>query len=260
MRPAPHLAEQQSLSGLTLRHGAPQLAQQFHPAASAGDVFEGAVLFRQLRHVVQLPIEHVAYRLGTTIETLEALENGLTAHLPQWPETVRIVTAYTAFANIDPRPVLSSIHTAMTARYEAALSHAVNHTAAGQMPRRRVPKAVAGVRGEPNDPGSWLGRGRQAIKTLAWKIWPDGAIDSLKQRRVIAGLSVTLPLALLMSLASGGPVQAVASVMPRQVTVFFRSVENYMRVSMAPRRDGHVWIEVSDPRSRKTDKLPSPRR
>jgi hypothetical protein len=283
MRTAPNFAGKRRPTGPAPSH-APQsprpaaeaLSQLTWPAVQdartpvgPGDVFEGAVLFRQLRHLVQLPIEHIAYRLGTTIEVLQALEHGQTAALPPWPETVRVVTAYTGFATIDPRPVLSSIHAAMTARHheEVRLSAAIEADRMGRTAgsARNPMRGNAGVEGDANDETAGpltraYDAALNACQAIATKVWSEGAVDSLKQRRVIAGLAITLPLALIMSLASGGPVQAVASVLPRPVTGFFKSIEDFMRVSMAPRREGFVWIEGVDPRTRKTDKLPSPKR
>ncbi len=257
MRSAPKLAEPSKFGGTKPAHrgqgrapGVPltpqsstAFRQNLHPA-KFGETFEGADLFIQLRQVVRLPIEDIAHRLGTTVDTLYALERGSTSALPPWPETIRIVTGYTAFAGIDPRPILSSIHGALSARYSAAQATA----------------SVTQHAGADEEPEDYFSRAYQAMAGFFDTVWPSEAVKSLKNARTIAVLSITLPLAIFISLASSGPVQAVASVLPEPVAVFFLKVDNFFRHSMAQRRDGHIWIEVVDPRSRKTDKLPSPQR
>jgi hypothetical protein len=269
MRSAQYFAELSRLTSATRSHDTAPFAQSaaFQPVGPGhpvgpGDVFEGAILFRQLRHLVQLPFEQIAYHLGTSIEVLQALESGSTRHLPPWPETVRVVTGYTAFASIDPRPVLSAIHAAMVARDEAMRRvAATGPSAILAQPSVRQPhtrpwaKPTAKVK-----TFALIERARVSLPELFREVWRSDAVKSLKTTRVIAALSVTLPLAILLSWASGGPSNALASVIPKPVAGFITGIENFVRHSLAPRRDGLAWIEVVDPRERRTDKLPSPRR
>ena len=69
-----------------------------------------------------------------------------------------------------------------------------------------------------------------------------------------------MPLALLMTAGTSRSLQAAASIFPQPVAGVLRKAEDYVLRTLAKERNGLVWIEVSDPRSRKTDKLPGPRR
>ncbi|MEQ1576788.1 MAG: hypothetical protein ABL894_03970, partial [Hyphomicrobium sp.] len=77
---------------------------------------------------------------------------------------------------------------------------------------------------------------------------------------VALSLAVTLPLAAVIVFGGSGTLQAAVSSLPQPLSGAYRSVEDYVLRSMATEKNGLVWIEVSDPRSRKTDKLPAPRR
>jgi transcriptional regulator with XRE-family HTH domain len=72
----------------------------------AGQDEELATIFREMRRAANVPREKMARRLGTSIETLDALESGAIFALPPWPELSRIVTAYTAMLGLDSRPLL----------------------------------------------------------------------------------------------------------------------------------------------------------
>jgi len=79
-------------------------------------------------------------------------------------------------------------------------------------------------------------------------------------RRVALSLVITLPLALVVSWGGGTSLQAAVSVLPRPVSSALRHAEDYVLRTFATYKDGMVWIEVNDPRSRKTDKLQTHRR
>ena len=73
-------------------------------------------------------------------------------------------------------------------------------------------------------------------------------------------LAVTLPLALMVTFGTPGTLQAAVSSLPEPISGVFRSFGDYLLHATSPKKNGLVWINVSDPRSRKTDKLPGPRR
>lgn len=63
-------------------------------------------LFQNIRRVLDQSAEEVALRLGTTPHVLRCLETGKFTELPPWPETKRIVSAYTVMVGIEPHPAL----------------------------------------------------------------------------------------------------------------------------------------------------------
>ena len=65
--------------------------------------------FQQMRAATGLPPLMIAARLGIDQTVLMALEGGQVLALPDWPETVRFVTAYGRLAGFDPNPVLHRI-------------------------------------------------------------------------------------------------------------------------------------------------------
>ena len=81
-------------------------------------------------------------------------------------------------------------------------------------------------------------------------------------RLPIAGclIMMSLPLTGIVSFGGLNPLNAAVSSLPAPISGFFRSVEDYVLRSTATHKNGLMWIEVSDPRTRKTEKLPSPRR
>ena len=86
----------------------------------SGQDEELAIIFREMRRASELSEEEVAARLGTPVETLQALESGAILALPEWNETTRIVTDYTAMLSLDSRPVLRRIKAQLAALDEAA--------------------------------------------------------------------------------------------------------------------------------------------
>ncbi len=78
----------------------------YAPAAALPLNTDTGQLFRELRRCLKLSLPELARRLETRIDVITALEAGDVRSLPSWPETVRVVSAYTMLVKIDPRPVL----------------------------------------------------------------------------------------------------------------------------------------------------------
>jgi hypothetical protein len=57
-----------------------------------------------------------------------------------------------------------------------------------------------------------------------------------------------------------GPVYRMVGLLPGGLNASVRAGLDYVTLLTAPRRDGLKWIEVSDPRLRKADKLQTSRR
>src|SRR3990170_2806236 len=188
------------------RSRARDLARWGHGRGSASAAAESAGLFRDLRRVLKLSLPQIALRLGSRIEVIEALETGNARRLPPWPETVRVVTAFTGLARIDPRPVLAIIHDEMVL-------------------------AAAARRRDAENPG--------------------------RKRLLLLLLAGGAPLLLGTALARPGMLEATVSALPSPLARLVRGIEDYALQHMAPTHDGLKWIEVDDPRTRRTDKLQS---
>jgi hypothetical protein len=173
--------------------------------------------------------------LGTTPAVIAALERADVEHLPPWPETQRIVVSYAAWAGIDGRPVLTAIvilvreaeQRLQTARQAQAARLAVN---ASSERLRQIRAAIA-----------------EGARRL-----PKEALHQARERPVRTFYALSLPLALVLLLVNPqGIGSAVAKPFRSVVTV----VHDVLAVNFAPRREGLRWIEVSDPRTRRGDRL-----
>jgi hypothetical protein len=83
---------------------------------------------------------------------------------------------------------------------------------------------------------------------------------SAQRRRTRALFALSAPVALLAALvyvahAAPRPVYHTIALLPGPARHAVRAVLDYAVLLTAPRREGLRWIEVSDPRLRKADKL-----
>jgi hypothetical protein len=76
----------------------------------AGYDAEVAELFRDFRAASNLSEADLAARLATRIEVVQALEQGALYALPEWAETCRVVNNYGLLLNLDVRPLLRRIY------------------------------------------------------------------------------------------------------------------------------------------------------
>lgn len=76
----------------------------------AGYDAEVAELFRDFRAASNLSEADLAARLATRIEVVQALEQGALYALPDWAETCRVVNNYGLLLNLDVRPLLRRIY------------------------------------------------------------------------------------------------------------------------------------------------------
>lgn len=181
--------------------------------------------FRELRNALHLPPEFAAAQLNTSPEVISALECGRVEHLPAWPETVSIVMAYATFARIDGRPALSLISETIGLISEAAAEDAATAEAAAALPTPPPPRA------------------RRLAAAGAMRL-PHSAFRQVRARPDRAFYALSLPLGLLVLALN-------ASVANSALT----SVSDFFRTHFGEVREGLRWIEVSDPRSRRSDKL-----
>jgi len=180
--------------------------------------------FVDLRHAFRATQAQIADRLATRIDIIAALESGQVRALPPWPETCRIVRSYTHMAGLDPRPALTSIEILLQSAPEPS------------RPRpggRHVLSAV--------------GHGIRHGITEAW----EGRIGQTS--RVL--FAVTVPVALIVLMTQTSVLEAAVAKLPPSVARMVRGAQNYVIVQFAPVRDGLRWIDVPDPRTRRSDKL-----
>ena len=259
------------LAGASARfpRAVPARAPNSAPALQAASFWH---LFGELRLALRLTRDDLAVRLATSGPVIAALEAGDERHLPPWPETVRIITAFLALAGIDPRPVLKAIETQrmrFDKRRAAPLAHAAApvFAAPGPVPPRTPPgralvpttSAPAVVPPDPQPAtdgllaraGAWLARA-----ATSWRERIDAARGLLAGRGMRRALIAFGIVAVLVLCASSSMLRgAVARVAPSLANVIGYAHE-FVVVQMAPQREGLRWIEVADPRSRRGDKLP----
>jgi hypothetical protein len=200
-----------------------------------------ARFFVDLRRALRLTLPQAAHYLEVHPQIVEALETGEVEYLPPRAEVARIVMTYAAMAGVDGRPVLNAIGGLLA---EPPLQPAVQSPPVPR-PRPRyaaqepAPRAVGHFRRA----GSVIASGAKRL--------PQEAIDQIRERPQRALYALSLPLALLLLTLHTSVVDLVAK--PFSTTV--RSVSVYFQERFAPVRDGLRYIEVDDPRSRRTDKL-----
>jgi hypothetical protein len=166
------------------------------------------------------------------------------AALPHAKETDRIVRGYCELLRLDPEPILWRIRSRMQALAEQA-----GAAAPMPLPAAIVPTTASrsGRRAQPVPP-------RRATST------ERSAAQWAQRRRTRALFALSAPVALLAALvyvahAAPRPVYRTIALLPGPAGHAVRAVLDYVVLLTAPRREGLRWIEVSDPRLRKADKL-----
>ncbi len=191
-------------------------------------------LFFDLRNALQITPHQAAAHLLTRVEVIAALESGQFEFLPQWPETARIVMAYTAMAGIDGRPVLAALADVM--RSAPPDSQAVRTQSASRLQVDRLRQA-----------GTAFANGAKRL--------PAGAIKKVRERPDRAFYAVSMPLGFVVLMLNTSALQAAFAHIPTPVARMARDVRQYFQVQFAPVHEGLRWIEVDDPRRRRGDKL-----
>jgi len=215
------------------------------PRSVAAVDSEVGQLFGELRKALGIPIPTLAAVLGTHPGTLTALETGEISRLPGWQETERVVRSYTGLAGIDPGPVLARIR--LEIDRASAASHANPATPApaprnAPLPRPQSapasPHATRLARRAESDDDPTGGR----VPAIASK---------LRTRRAAAvGSAVGIILVLLM-------LAPLASRLPGPMRRAMQSVADVVPWTGTRVLNGMRWIDSADPRSRRSDKLPS---
>jgi hypothetical protein len=212
-------------------------------SAGARDVQIGNI-FRNMRLSMKASREMISRRLATSPSTIDDFEAGAIGALPHWKETTRIVRGYCELLRVDPEPILWRIRSHLEA---AALP---------VKPRVPAPERFAPARFSGPLP---------ANATPETPTVPSQQSAHRRRRRTRRLLVVTAPIALAaalvyLAMTASKVVYTPLQMLPGQVALPLRAGLDYLVMLVAPRRDGLLWIEVSDPRSRKGDKLPNPAR
>jgi DNA-binding XRE family transcriptional regulator len=192
---------------------------------------EVAHFFRDLRAAMQMSQAQAAQWLATRTDIIAALETGDVSVLPPWPECCRIVRTYTAPVGLDPRPILHSL--------EALLAVAA-----------RTPKPAPKRTFVPR-----LSRQSKAAANPAIAAVSANVGRLLRGRNGRALFAVAVPVGLLVLLTQTSVLEAAVAQLPPSVARIVRGAQDYVTLQLAPVRDGLRWIDVRDPRSRRSDKL-----
>jgi hypothetical protein len=207
------------------------------PAAAIGN--EVGRFFQDLRRAFRISQAQAAQRLATRVDIVAALEAGQIGGLPPWPETCRIVRTYAGLAGLDPRPILHSMELLFTMAPRPPVS--VRQNLLPRLGRQGAPLLAA------------LGTGRKAALNAATR-----GVDAMQHRNARTGLALSAAavfVALVVLVTQTSVLEAAVSQLPPSVARIVRGAHDYVIVRMAPVRDGLRWIDVSDPRSRRSDKL-----
>lgn len=206
------------------------------PAQSA----DTGQLFLELRRCLKLPLPELARRLETRIDVIQALESGDMTRLPPWPETVRVVSAYTLLAKIDPRPVLHVLGERISAERTIPGPRSAPQPAAG----KSVRAAEADMTGGESRMAGILAR----LRSVPMPTHPMMRWGGLAGVLIVAAIALTSQLPKASASGSGFSVSNMLGGFSSLFATSERTVS----------RDGMRWIEVEDPRARKSDKLRSP--
>lgn len=210
-----------------------QQAQQAMPVY--GQV---ALFFQDLRKFLGITQQEAAAQLLTHVQVIDALENGDVRYLPPWPETTRIVLRYTAWARIDGQPILGAL---------AALKN-------GAVPRRPLPDRNAAAYAHMQQSVVRLRQAGVVLVEGARRL-PQEAINQARERPARTFYAVSLPLCIVLMMLNTSVLQGAISVVSAPVAKVATGLRETLAVQFAPVREGLRWIEVDDPRSRRSDKM-----
>lgn len=242
MRPGQKRARPQAIAAKPRTAEASRALVPRHPpiATTAVVDLEVGQLFLQLRRALGIPGDTLARLLGTTPATIAALESGQISRLPAWPETERVVRAYTAMAGIDPRPMLSRIRT----RLIPPSAPVAVRSAPVQAP------ASSGRQPEKSVPALKTARKRARLASGARMLVPVGLRDVRISRRM-AAVSTAVGVIGALFMAVGPLYSAMPLSAQRAITAAIDKVA-WGSVTLP---DGMRLIDPANPRARRGDKL-----
>jgi hypothetical protein len=179
---------------------------------------EIAQFFTELRRYLGLSEHHTAALLQTDPDVIANLEAGDLSRMPPWEELHRIVTAYVGLAGIDPSAALASLE-------------------ARCKPSHRSAPKPGRVSAAPSTPRPTVDEPRNR----RWPVW-----------QIVGGISVMA----IVGLSAGRPMlQAAMTKLPAPLAGVARTANDAVLLAFARKFEGMAWIDVDDPRSRRSDKL-----
>lgn len=252
-----------SNSGRAAARPAPPSAQ--HRAQGSTSVEELVRLLGGVRTALGYSEIELAMRLGTTPRVVFALENGWLEALPPWTETRRIVDGWVAAAGLDPRPALEALGQVMQATPVATIRTA-NPFEVPDVARASGQDLVRAMRQPASRTVSESVASAVHSEMNAQKMMSDAAPQQrdfgrpswLRMPAMRWGRLAALAVAaagLWMSTTQTAVVAAAVATLPAPAERAVRSISDFVAVRLAPLREGHRWISVDDPRSRRGDKL-----
>lgn len=213
-------------------------------------------VFRDLRAVLRLSHADAAAVLQTRPEVIIALETDQIAGLPPWPETARIIRDYTGLAGVDGSPLLTLIRARMS-ESDPFAGDEVTTTGGRRAARGDQVHGLAAFAGAGAQAASRFGRGwRTPPGLLAIAAMLSWGANLLASRAVRWGGAAIIAAFLLATLVRTSSLHATVSKLPAPLSVWAMNLQDFLLAQVSQRRDGHIWIEVSDPRTRRGDKLP----
>jgi len=221
-----------------------------------------AAIFRDMRAGLNMSTVQLARTLKTTPDVINQFETGRVRAFPAWAETVRIVSDLGVLLRVDTRPILARIHDQVGPAglgMAPGTSKATGPAARNEAPRKPRGPSLAQI-AQSNHP---------LLRAMARRNSADaapvsGEIVRKMRRGMRRAAKTTFALSAPVILAGGvvwlaqtqpGLLSRGANALPGPIATVARSTVDYLVLQMAPRRDGLRWIEVSDPRARKSDKL-----
>lgn len=215
------------------------------PAQPDGPDNEVGVLFTELRSALGLPADKLARLLATSPATIAALECGEITRLPAWPETERVVRAYTGLAGIDPGAMLQRIR----ARLDGvpAPGRQLHPLPAGPA-RTASPVKGAGVSARPA-PATRKEPAETRPRLPRVALPRPLRLGRMSQRRAAITSAVGIAAAAFLAI---GP---LAEALPAPLQRAIGSLIGRVSWSTKTMPDGMPLIDPADPRSRRGDKL-----
>lgn len=263
-----HSNSAQSNSGRAAARPAQSSTQ--HRAKGATSVEELVRLLGGVRTALGYSEIELAMRLGTTPRVVFALENGWLEALPPWTETRRIVDGWVAAAGLDPRPALEALGQVMQATPVVA-TRTADPFEAPDVARASGQDLVRAMRQPASRAVSESVASAVHSEMNAQKMMSDAApqqrdferpswlrMPAMRWGRLAA--LVVAAAGLWMTTTQTAVVAAAVATLPAPAERAVRSISDFVAVRLAPLREGHRWISVDDPRSRRGDKLQIGRR
>lgn len=220
-------------------------------------------LIGDMRLALGMTPGELALRLGTTVDVIMTLEQGRLRALPHWEETQRIVLGFCALHRVDARPILQRIF------------EQTSPTHVGAPPDRSAGALLRGMESKPNrlterladrmggrapvsatpiDPPPPPRKPKNIRPAKQW-VKPRGTRRRGRALMAVAGPMVIIAAAVWTVQAQPRTLRNVIAMLPASISQPVLGGLDALAVRLAPRRDGLRWIDVSDPRSRKADRL-----